>query len=153
MKIDAEARGRLESLVDVMRSGPDLPDYDAWVIVTAILREAETPEPTPTKSQAEALEALDRLMQAASFPEGRQIYQVYTDQANVRRFIEQAGAVPEGWQLVPVEPTREMLLAQIAEPLRDLVPGHEAEEEVLGYERETYRSMLAAAPKQEADHD
>jgi len=60
-----------------------------------------------------------------------------------------SAAVPEGYALVPTEPTREMLLAQIVEPLRDMVPGHEAEEEVLSYERENYRSMLAAAPKPE----
>ena len=102
-----------------------------------------TEQKTPTKAQA--LEALSEVQNHTD--DGWKAYDT------VRRFIEQTGAVPEGWQLVPVEPTREMLLAQIAEPLRDLVPGHEAEEEVLGYERETYRSMLAAAPKQEADHD
>ena len=70
----------------------------------------------------------------------------------LRRNIHQSPPVPEGWTVVPVEPTREMLLAQIAEPLRELVAGHEAEEEVLCYEREKYRAMLAAAPDPRANH-
>ena len=65
--------------------------------------------------------------------------------------LEAGLVLPEGYALVPMEPTRQMLLAQIAEPLRDLVTGHEAEEEVLGYELEKYHSMLAAAPRHGAD--
>jgi hypothetical protein len=55
-------------------------------------------------------------------------------------------ALPPGWVAVPVEPTEEMLLARIVEPLRGLVKGHEAEAEVLECERSDYRNMLAAAP-------
>lgn len=56
-----------------------------------------------------------------------------------------AGAVPEGWRLVPINPTEKMLRAWLGEPVR--TPAHEVDEysEIrdLAY---SYRAMLAAAP-------
>lgn len=68
-----------------------------------------------------------------------------------------AGAVPEGWRLVPINPTEKMLRAWLGEPVR--TPAHEVDEysEIrdLAY---SYRAMLAAAtlppavPQKNPDH-
>lgn len=50
--------------------------------------------------------------------------------------VEQAGAVPEGWKLVPLEPTREMMIAGEAE----------SDSETATYES-VFTAMLAAAPQ------
>ena len=48
-----------------------------------------------------------------------------------------AGSVPEGWQLVPIEPTEKMLKASAGQ----YVNGR------YGYDLAKYRAMLAAAPQ------
>ena len=53
----------------------------------------------------------------------------------------QAAGVPEGWKLVPVEPTPEMMKAGCAVPLNKAARHNSC-----------YRAMLAAAPAQPAAH-
>lgn len=50
--------------------------------------------------------------------------------------VEQAGAVPEGWRLVPIEPTKEMLAAGESE----------SDSETATYET-VFAAMLAASPQ------
>ncbi|MEL5371947.1 hypothetical protein PTR52_23030, partial [Serratia nevei] len=47
--------------------------------------------------------------------------------------------IPEGWKLVPVEPTKEMINAALAAGCASI--------------RSAYREMLAAAPESGNDHD
>lgn len=91
-----------------------------------------------TKEQA--FEALNRVQNGAS--DGWQSFDL------VRRFIEQSQPVPEGYALVPVEPTREMLVDG-AKTARDFL----WEAGPYPRSRAVYRAMLAAAPKPGADND
>ncbi|WP_288081560.1 hypothetical protein [Pseudomonas sp.] len=54
-----------------------------------------------------------------------------------------AGQVPEGWKLVPVEPTEAMLQAGIDTPC--VITGKDEHDQIEDY-RSMYRAMLSAAP-------
>ena len=63
--------------------------------------------------------------------------------SRLRAHLATVPSVPDGWVMVPVEPTREMLNAGEFRKYRD-----EYEPEA-----DAYRAMIAAAPKQENSHD
>lgn len=73
-----------------------------------------------------------------TFPDGK--YPLYT-QAGAQ--AQPAPSVPEGWKLVPIEPTQEMTNHVIDERLEALVAGKEHTF------IDIYKAMLAAAPKLE----
>ena len=158
MKIDAEARERLEALRDELRreaeaSIPD--DYadrgmrhkylkgdnaasgmsDASDRIDAILYEAETPAPTPSK--AEALEALGRLRGYARIGTFQTLWedwvQARNDTLTIYRYIEQAKAVPTVTQSMVDEINKKEGWSGFT--IDDLIMLRDA--------------MLAAAPKQE----
>lgn len=92
--------------------------------------------------KTEALEALDALhsyMISAvswSYDDGTQFTAVCTLFDKIRAAL--TSQVPEGWQLVPKEPTRDMLDAGMFEPTARCSPSDRSER--------IYKAMLAAAP-------
>jgi hypothetical protein len=95
-----------------------------------------------TKTQRDALEA------ALRFTERKEL-----DRAMVRKMLQEAlaepdstecFAVPVGWQLVPIEATREMCEAGNATPV-DVFD--DSEEGMISDYSSVYKAMLSAAPK------
>ena len=92
-----------------------------------------------TQQQREALEALYALY-ADAIDGGFQPSKHALEQRKaLKHYILNSTPVPEGWQLVPVEPTREMVKA-----------GDRTEHR---FSDVVYRLMLHAAPTPEASHD
>jgi hypothetical protein len=93
---------------------------------------------------ASAPDLLDALRQIAAYPVHRaEEISIDGARAIARAAIAaaeaaQPTAVPDGWKLVPVEPTDEMLAA-----------GSEQDQQFYDHARFVYRAMLAAAPKPE----
>ena len=85
---------------------------------------------TPTEHAKAIEDAANRLISLAAgiCTEGQALAARRALQAAIRAGV---GAVPEGWQLVPVEPTNAMLDAM----------------EESGWTEGNYRAVLAAAPK------
>jgi hypothetical protein len=77
---------------------------------------------------------------------GEQLYAYAAGQLHAKHNPKQAGAVPEGWQAVPVEPTKNMLIDG-AKAARDWL----SEDGQYPRSRAVYRVMLAAAPKPEGE--
>lgn len=73
----------------------------------------------------------------------------------LRNYILNSTPVPEGWQLVPVEPTEDMLRSADESDreytARQFGPKHPRIEQGGAYDH--YVAMLAAAPKPEDRHD
>ena len=99
------------------------------------------------EQQREALEALEILV-----PDGHPASGCYAEgqkaRALVRTYILNSTPTREGWKLVPVEPTRGMMIA--SEGWREYdVPDHWVNCNEVRRVYGSYRAMLAAAPTPE----
>ena len=94
-----------------------------------------------------------RLIEWMEFNAEQQKDWVARDSARyVRTYILNSTSVPKGWQLVPVEPTREMLIA--SEGWREYdVPDHWVNCNEVRRVYGSYRAMLSAAPTPEDSHE
>lgn len=110
-------------------------DKESWIPLYAAPQQAQA----PTQAEVDLNEALlevdywKRIAAHLAAPAGYKLVPI--------REVQQAQA--PGWQLVPVEPTREMLAAVVTS-LDEHLLGREAEQQY----REDWAAMLAAAPQQ-----
>ena len=95
--------------------------------------------------QREALEALEYVAQAEDAVSVIHQIRFRAEIERIRTCILNSTPVPEGWQLVPVEPTHNMKEAGVDRHWPQPISG---ERMAL-----LYRAMLAAAPTPEGSHD
>ena len=108
MKIDAQARERLEALQQrCLRyvSDANMQKTARWL--GRFLRQAETPEPTP--SQEEAMEAV-MMLEHFAFPDCEGGLEPSENAEKALDFIEQAGAVPEWRDIETAPPSKPVLI-------------------------------------------
>ncbi|MDH6162397.1 hypothetical protein M2354_002052 [Leclercia adecarboxylata] len=101
-----------------------------------------------------------RLAMVAGFPESQlvQMDKCLAEIALERLTAPVEPVVPDGYVLVPAEPTEDMVIAGFEAELRGEFRDPEAYEAMSGCEQAAHRAklcwaaMIAAAPKQEADN-
>lgn len=143
--------GRIDTVKDMMIKQADA--FPAQTDVERLKSRVRELEALAARMDAElrektqALFTLEQKSRQAAVPDDLQ--RIVADAASgaCRAFIGQKQpAVREGWEPVPVEPTREMLIDG-AKAARDWLSGNGQYPRT----RAVYRAMLAAAPKPECD--
>lgn len=156
MKIDAEARERLEALQQRCLqhvSDANMQKTARWL--GRFLHEAATPEPTP--SQTEAMEAINTAQSLAGWAPTSEVEKHF---ATVRRFIEQAGA---DWMPIESAPKDGKRILGYFPPIANAHKTYDLEVQETWWEGDRWMSIyplhqpirwttLPPAPK-EADHD
>jgi len=127
-------------------------DAEAWTTFLGLLRQVKASEcALPASAEVESTKVADLKRQLAAERDGRMRAEALVD--DTRRANESlrsetvpsgTAKVPEGWKLVPVEPTTDILKAGISA----FNKGTEAEGFIngIGQLERAYRAMLAAAP-------
>ena len=100
------------------------------------------------EQQRKALDALDALYGDAIDGGFQPSEHAFEKRKVLKEYILNSTPVPEGWQLVPVEPTREMMIASEGWHEYD-VPDHWVNCNEVRRVYGSYRAMLAAAPTRE----